>query len=100
MHIDFDLQTWIGDNPDAGLDDLLMAIEVAPPVYCGWSVNDAETVRKDNWPDHPALSIDSSFEVMETVQNDWDASIGFNWDALFQAYDRYVTEIDNADNID
>ena len=93
-HIDFSIGYWTAHNPEGKLEDLVEAIKKAGDVYAGWTVEDAETVREDEYKDRSDLSIKDSQIVMEIAISMWEAGNGFNWDNLYQAYKEYLSELD------
>jgi hypothetical protein len=110
-HIDFSIDTWIAENEgivmettleridtptkaSTALSLLISAIKAADKVHCGWTVLDAEEVRTQNYGDRSDLSIEDSYCVIESADN-WDASYGYRWDHLHDAYAAYVEDLDS-----
>jgi hypothetical protein len=94
-HISFEVTEWIANNPKGKLEDLVKALKGADEVYCGWTVEDAESVRENYDSEKLNLSIDDSYQVMVDSTSCWDASVGYNWDDLYRAYDRHVEQLKN-----
>lgn len=95
MHIEFDITEWVNNHPQGSKEELIEAIKQAIPVVGGWTVEDAEYCREENWPDDARLDRDSSLEVMAMVEDQWDPTIGFNWDMMRRVYDEYRFELEH-----
>lgn len=93
-HIDFDVKHWIDANPNGKLDDLVKTIKAAKEVYCGWTIDNAELIRQQKYPERTDLSENDSHNVISESTEQWDAAVGYKWDDLYSAYDRYVKVLD------
>lgn len=84
--IGFDVDDWLKENPKGTIKDIVTALRKCDRFFCGWSVADAEKVRKENWPHDTQLNIDTSHSVIEQLDDEWDASLGVTWDDLYRVY--------------
>lgn len=95
LHVDPDSGAFLADlmrgndsvicKPHACLTEALRALlpeGSVDKVYCGWRVEDVQALE-------PILSLAEAREVLELMEADGDATIGFSWDTLEAAITKF-----------
>lgn len=98
-HIKFNLQKWIENNPNGTFSTLCEAISAAPKVFSGWTVDDAEKIREQNYIDRNDLSIKDSYIVAQEAASTLSGH-NFISDHLTMYYDYHVDEVNERSNTD
>jgi hypothetical protein len=86
-----------GDLDFAKIDALAQAIKAEKeksPVVCGWTVEDMHTAAKQI---NQTISPDQAEELLELVEDNFDANCGVNWQSIQSLLLDNILERDLAD---